>query len=175
MRVQNYILALLTPVIITLLTACGDAGTKKSSNDFLKKEVAEYIKSNNHKSVKQYINRQTILDTVELKPERLEKYLALFTHYAIDSSKINRYEIQRTGDTKIEGQAKETGLALRKFSLNRENAEFKHLVFEVDDINQLYEMKYHLELKPEGYLIEAVQNVDWAFQDSFRIEGVFVE
>ena len=175
MHVKNNIITILAPVIAILLSSCGSTSNSSEGNDFLKREIQQYIKRNEHKPVTQYINRQNKLDTVELSPGKLEKHLALFTHYAIDSSKSSRYKIQRTGNTKIEGEAKESGLPLNKFSIHKENTKLKHLVFEVDDINQLYEMKYHLELKPEGYLIKAIQNVDWAFQDSCRIEGVFVK
>jgi hypothetical protein len=173
--VKNHIKVAFVAITMLLLSSCSNSSGSNNSNTFLKKEVEKYIHLNDQKDVLQFINRQSEVDTIRIKAGNLKKYLQLFSFYSVDSSIISRYTIVINSAGAVEGRANEKQLPLQSFSFLKKEENLEHLILKVKDVNQLYNMNYELELTQEGYLIKAIQNVDWAFQDSFRIEGIFVQ
>lgn len=174
--VQNHLIIVIKcSLLLLIISSCGTNRNSDAQN-FIKRDVANYINNNNHKDIIQFISRGNSKDTIIKEGKELTRLLNLFNFYAIDSSQINRYTIEKfsvLNTSTIEGHAKESKLPLQKFSIQKIDNKLNRLTMKIIDKNQLYEMRYQLEMNQKGYLIKANQNVDWAFQDSFRVEGFY--
>jgi hypothetical protein len=122
-----------------------------------------------------YIIKGEKTDTVFVDSVNWEKELKLFLESDISKSNSSLYKITTVND------GCEKTLQTTDFKQNVKKLQFDscngglHVNINVEKKNMLYEFKYHLELNENGFLIECNQDVEFAFESSYRIEGKFTK
>lgn len=132
------------------------------------------FKYNDLKLIK-YIIKGEKRDTLYVDSVNWEKELKLFLESDISKNNSSLYKI-----TTVNGGCEKT-LQTTVFKQSVKKLQFDNcngalsVNINVEKKNMFYEFKYHLELNENGFLIECNQNVEFAFESNYRIEGKFTK
>lgn len=132
------------------------------------------FKYNDLKLIK-YITKGEKRDTLYVDSVNWEKELKLFLESDISKNNSSLYKI-----TTVNGGCEKT-LQTTVFKQSVKKLQFDNcngalsVNINVEKKNMFYEFKYHLELNENGFFIECNQNVEFAFESNYRIEGKFIK
>lgn len=148
---------------------------KKKTNSLLFYQYSALIQRLRNDNVKltKYISSSEKKDTIYIDTVDWNTELKIFLEADILKNKLVNYKtIESKSNCRFLLQTESSKEAVKKLEYSICNDSLYVNMF-VNKVSKIYDFNYHLELSPNGYLIESDQEVSAGYKSIYRIEGKF--
>lgn len=164
---------------LLLLTFSCTSPKKQNNEGIINKHLQTFISQleDNNIDLIKYLNKSGKEDTLKITDVNWKKELSIFINYDINPNNLSRYQIIKNDNESITTYiSNDDANKIKSLNVKLNNDIVETIKISVVTKENIYDIKYELEInRDRGYLIEAIHQVDYLYDEDFRIEGKFVK